>query len=128
MNRFRRWLPVVALAGFVGAQDFSQDPVLTVRTGPALVEFKLVQAPGPFFASAVLALDPRTAQYLVGLPPLLIDYVVLGAAFVDRDYLVMVPMPRLPAGMELYAQGVTFETVLRATPVVPFVAEVVVKG
>lgn len=128
MNTFPKLLPMLALAGFVGAQTLTQAPVLTVTARPAAVEFRMVQAPGPFFATVVLAVNPAMAQYLVGLPPLLIDYVVLGTAFVDREFAVAVPMPRLPAGMELYAQGATYDTVIQATPVVPFVAEVVVKG
>lgn len=83
-------------------------PELVVSYAPHAVHFDVV-APQPLFVGVVLAsLQPELAHYLVGLPPLLGESIVLdwGVTQSQRFHSV-VPEGTFAPGVMFYVQGVT---------------------
>ena len=55
----------------------TEPPVLSVSLLPAAVEFRIEADDAPFIGAVIGSLSPTVENYLVGLPPLLADFVVI---------------------------------------------------
>lgn len=123
----RSLLLVLALAAPLAAAQPAdlQLPKLHVALYPGLVGFHLEQTQTPFVGIVLGSLSSDLQHYLTGLPPLLDQAVVL-AAGVDTEgtYNVRFPDVVFPAGIMVYAQGVTLSDLgIQATGVESFVLD-----
>ncbi|HEX5052625.1 MAG TPA: hypothetical protein VFZ65_12690 [Planctomycetota bacterium] len=99
------------------------DPDLSIAILPAAVEFQVTGPEEAFVGVAIASLQPDLVHYLVGLPPLLADFVVLdfGLGDAEHGYTATVLRSLLPGGVTIYAQGVALDsTGLRSSRVGEF--------
>lgn len=103
---------------------------LAVTLVPGAVEFSVDGPSTPYIAGVLLSLSPDVVHYLVGLPPLLQDFVVAGTGFVEvGSYDLTLPDVALPPGVMIHAQGVTFDGIgLASTSVAAFVLDATGNG
>jgi hypothetical protein len=106
-----------------------KGPELTIGIGSGIATFTVESGQPLYLGAAIASLSPELVHYLVDLPPLLSDFVVLGIGIgtAEEPYVCTVPERAFPAGIMLYAQGVTIDlpTIL-SSPVHEFVLDVTV--
>lgn len=85
-----------------------QAPELQISFAPGVVQFDVFGVQPPFLGIVLVSLQPDLAHYLVGLPPLLGESIVLdwGIAQSLRFHSVVPETAFLP-GVMFYVQGVT---------------------
>lgn len=83
-------------------------PDFAVVLQPAVVEFHIAQPASPFLGIVLLSLSPNLQHFLVDLPPLLDQAIVLDYG-IDSDGMFSTRFRDtvFPPGVMLYAQGVT---------------------
>lgn len=120
----------LAVAAVVPFAAPSGEPSLTVKLVPGAIEFAVEGPTTPYVAGVLLSLSPDVVHYLVGLPPLLQDFVVAGTGFVEvGSYDLTLPDVALPPGVMIHAQGVTFDGVgLSSSSVAAFVLDATGNG
>jgi len=92
----------------VPTQDDPTPPTIAIGYSGDSVEF-VVDHPTQIFLGGVIAsLSDEMTHYLTGLPPILTTHVVLdvGVGYPGEGVAAAVPMPLLPRGVPIYAQGV----------------------
>ncbi|MCK5942785.1 MAG: hypothetical protein KAI24_12485 [Planctomycetes bacterium] len=102
------------------------EPVLEVREGRGYVQVSVGGHDEIFLGCVIGALQPEMEHYLVGLPPLLSDHVLLGSGigWPDGGYTVALRSSSLPANVPIFLQGVTLtEAGVQATDVRKFTAQ-----
>jgi hypothetical protein len=117
----------LALASALAGQSLSAPPELyfDVNLGPGTVNFVMAAQEAPYIAVVLVSLSPNLSHYLVDLPPLLADPVVLtwGVANGPR-FGVTFPEQAFPPGVFIYAQGVALlETRVVSSAVDEFVLD-----
>ncbi|MCB9879010.1 MAG: hypothetical protein H6835_15555 [Planctomycetes bacterium] len=87
------------------------EPKLEVAVRGERVLFDVSGPSQPFVGIVLGSLSYQTSHYLVGLPPLLTDGVVLGFGVGDATTPMHLELAAgaLPAGVRLFAQGVTLD-------------------
>jgi hypothetical protein len=114
---------LLLLSGALAAQSPGAPTLSIEAVGPSL-QFTVAGPEAPFLGGVLLSLSPTLTHYFQGLPPLLSDFVVVGVGFADKEYSVQVLQQQLPAGIQLYAQGVVADGVsLLSTEVAAFVLD-----
>ncbi|MFY9345371.1 MAG: hypothetical protein WAT39_22965 [Planctomycetota bacterium] len=105
-------------------------PELVVQLDPAIVRLTIVSEQRPFVGIFLISAEPTLAHYLTGLPPLLADATLFAWGYCEAArFQVSVPDMTFPAGMMIYAQGVTISDVgILATNIGEFVLDVTVGG
>jgi hypothetical protein len=107
------------------------EPELTIRWESPVVEFDVVHAvPAPFVGVVLASLSPDLRHFVVDLPPLLDQSLVLafGATSSQRFHAAVSEFV-FPAGLPVYVQGVTLtETGVFASEVGSFVLDVTAPG
>lgn len=84
------------------------QPELAIHLAPHVVNFDVVSAQPQFVGVVLLSLQPDLAHYLVGLPPLLGNSIVLDWGYTDGlRFHSSMPEATFAPGMMFYAQGVT---------------------
>ncbi|MEO6594511.1 MAG: hypothetical protein ABIP94_07145 [Planctomycetota bacterium] len=124
-------LPFLSLILLASGSVEAQSPDLTVQLVPYAIEYRVSGPTEPFFAAVILSLSPKLAPYAHGVPPLLTDFAILGIGIGNTDAGVLLAQAEqgLPAGIFIYAQGVTLDGAgFGATPVRDFVLDVTVPG
>lgn len=104
-------------------------PKLDIAILPNNVQFTVAGPQEEFLGVVLGSLQPDLAYYFVGLPPLLADHVVLafGLGTPDDGYVVKLQDTLFPAGISIYAQGVTLDGGgLQSTNIADFVLDVTV--
>ncbi|MBK8101506.1 MAG: hypothetical protein IPK26_30875 [Planctomycetes bacterium] len=119
MNRKALVATLVGLAAPLIAQDKPCD--LVIDNFPVFVQFRVTGPQTPFFGGLIVAANPTQQHFLQLLPPLLVDFVVVGTGFAQGDYIVRVENAQIPLGVRLYAEGLVFDAgAICGTPVRPF--------
>lgn len=96
----------------------AQAPRLVIESDAPVVTFRVAGPEVPFVGGVLLSLAPDLTHYLVDLPPLLTDHVVLGIAFGEDEIALTAFREALPIVVPIYAQGVLFDGVaIQATEV-----------
>ena len=108
MKPARSLLSLLLLSASLVAQDM-KGPNLSIEAAGADMRFTVAGLEAPFLGGVVLSLSSDLVNYFQGLPPLLSDFVVLGVGFAnsDHEFSVQVPQHSLPAGILIYAQGLS---------------------
>ena len=120
---------IVAALCAVSAGPLSMAPVepdpptLVISNVAGNVEVSVGGHDQIFIGAVIGSLSRDVSHYLTGLPPLLSNHVVIGVGigYPDGGYAVSIPESALPAGVPIYAQGVTLtEPGLSSTDVASF--------
>lgn len=84
-------------------------PTLVISNVAGNVEISVGGHDEIFLGAVIGSLAGDVSHYLTGLPPLLSNHVVIGVGigYPDGGYMVSLPESALPAGVPIYAQGVT---------------------
>lgn len=129
MNLPRSLRPfVLLLAAPLLAQKVpvAPEPSLAIGFAPGLVQFEISGPPAPFVGIVLVSLVPDLQHFLVGLPPLLDQAVVLDWGLATgRRYGTAVSEFVFPPGVMIHVQGVTLSDVvgLQATETGSFVLD-----
>jgi hypothetical protein len=93
--------PLPPLVGLVQLEFTNDARQLTAR----------VLGPEPrFFGAVLLSLSPMTMQYLVDLPPILLDFAVMGVGQAkDHELQFAVPHGPWPQEFKLYGQALAID-------------------
>ncbi len=105
----------------------ANDPRFAVVLQPAMVEFHVAQSGPAFFGVVLVSTSPNLQHFLVGLPPLLQDAVILdvGLSNANGEFATRFRDTVFPAGIAIYAQGVTLsEAGIRSSDVDEFTLDV----
>lgn len=128
MKLTRSFFSLIVLSSALAAQSVEQ-PKLVVEFAPYVINFHVGGPQEQFLGAVVLSLSPELAHYFTGMPPLLVDFAVLGVGIGEPGemYSCSVSEYSLQPGVMMYAQGVTFDgAVFQATAVHEFVLDVTV--
>jgi hypothetical protein len=127
MKPARLLFSLIVLSGALAAQAVDQ-PKLSIRFRPFLVDFTITSPHETFVGATLLSLTPNLVHYFDALPPLLGEHVVLDVGIGQgHQYSSAVSEFLLPPGTFIYAQGVTFDGArFDATKVGDFVLDVTV--
>jgi len=102
----------------LAAVGTAQVPRLVIESDAPIVTFRVAGPEVPFVGGVLLSLAPDLTHYLVDLPPMLTDHVVLGFAFGEDEIALTLAREALPIVVPIYAQGVVFDgTAIQATEV-----------
>lgn len=111
MNAVHSLIPfaLVFAAPLAAAMPAEQKlPELSIVLGPAVVEFHVSLPMSPFVGVVIASLSADVQHYLVGLPPLLDQAVVLAAGLdYEGTFSTRFRDVAFPPGIMIYAQGVT---------------------
>lgn len=133
MNAARSLIPLalVLAAPLAAAQPTdTKPPEFSVVLYPAVVGFHVSQPQSPFLGIVLVSALPDLQHFLVGLPPLLDQAVVVDWGFdYQGTYSTRFPDTVFPPGVMLYAQGVTISDAgILSSEVGSFVLDVTVGG
>lgn len=122
MNFPRTFTPLaLTLLAAVGT---AQAPRLVIESDAPIVTFRVAGPEVPFVGGVLLSLTPDLTHYLVDLPPMLTDHVVLGFAFGEDEIALRAFREALPIVVPIYAQGVVFDGVaIQATEITMLMLE-----
>ena len=109
MNLARAIAPLALIA--FSTVGLAQGPRLVVESDAPIVTFRVAGPQTPFVGGVLLSLSPDLTHYLVDLPPLLSDFVVLGIAYGEEEVSFQAFREALPIVTPIYAQGVVFDGV-----------------
>ena len=129
MKPARSFFSLMLLSGALAAQAAPQ-PQLVVEFVPFAMNFHVKSLPEPFIGAVILSLNIDQVTIVQGLPPLLVDFAVAGVGLSGPGgkFSCSVAESLLPAGVTIYAQGLTFDgAVWGSTRVRDFVLDVTVK-
>lgn len=111
MNAAHSLIPLALLlaAPLAAAQPTeAQPPEFSVVVHSAAVSFHITQPQSPFLGVVLISALPDLRHFLVGLPPLLDQAVVLDWGLDDQGtFRTRFSDSVFPPGMMIYAQGVT---------------------
>ena len=95
------------------AQDDPDPPTLAIGFIGDDVEFVVDHPPQIFIGGVIASLSSDMTHFLTGLPPILSTHVVLdvGIGYPGEGVAATVPLPLLPRGVPIYAQGVVLTEV-----------------
>ncbi|HEU4420602.1 MAG TPA: hypothetical protein VFT55_16810 [Planctomycetota bacterium] len=99
---------VLAAPAFAAQPAAASDPRIAVVLQPATVEFHIMQEQPSFLAVVLVSLSPDLRHFLTGLPPMLDQALVIDWGFAaDGVFSTRFRDTTFPAGIRIYAQGVT---------------------
>jgi hypothetical protein len=109
MKPLHSLLPLAVVSASLAAQSVSAPPELyfDVNLGSGTVNFVMAAQQAPYIGIVLVSLSPDLAHYLVGLPPLLADPLVLTWGLTNTTrFGVSFPETAFPPGIFIHAQGV----------------------
>lgn len=124
MNHLTTLASALSLAALVPAQSASTS--LDIDVQPRSVVFTVSGPSEPFLGGVLLSLSPDLMHFLVDLPPLLADSVVLGVAVGQDEIPFSMDITALPPGVEIYAQSVIAFDAIYSSPVGSVVVDLTV--